>query len=157
MLFRPSTFSPLARSARAFSSTPSRAYDLCKVTLIGHIVREPEVKSSKSEKEYMIYTVATQQYPPPPLSADGTRIPARTTFHRVLTFQPGSYPLLRSLSKGTRVLVEASMDVREPVPDAEPGTFDSQRHIMLRHEFLRVINRPINYGSKGGDSQDSEN
>ncbi|KDQ14774.1 hypothetical protein BOTBODRAFT_187771 [Botryobasidium botryosum FD-172 SS1] len=150
-MLRSSAFGAIARSARAFSTTPARAYDVARVTLVGTLVRDPEIKSSKNGKDYLAYTVATQQFPPPPVGEDGTRPQGRTNWHRVLCFVPSMHERLLNLTKGTRVFVEASLDVREPVADAEPGSFDAQRHVMLRHDFLRVIGLPRQ--NKGEDAE----
>lgn len=40
---------------------------------------------------------------------------------------------LRNLTRGSRVYVEANLEVREPVPDAAPGSPQSMRQVFLRH------------------------
>lgn len=126
--------STFAKSARAFStSRPSGLRDLAKVTLIGNLVREPETRITKNEKEYVSYTVATrgragQEDSNPP-----------STFHRILSFVPAQNQYLAKVPKGSLVYVEAELDVKEPDPEADPGSFNAQRQIMLRHETLRVL------------------
>lgn len=43
--------------AQAFSSSASRLHDVSKLTLIGRLGRDPEVKSTKNGKEYIQYVV----------------------------------------------------------------------------------------------------
>ncbi|KAG6877849.1 hypothetical protein C0993_003222 [Termitomyces sp. T159_Od127] len=129
-------------SVRAFSTTSSRASDLAKLTLIGHLVKDPETRYTKNEKEYVLYVVATNNYPPPPPDANGERPPGASTFHRILSFLEGSNKYLQTLRKGSRVYVEASFELREPDPNADPMTPQGQRQIFLRHETIRLINRP---------------
>ncbi|KAH7105558.1 hypothetical protein BKA62DRAFT_394658 [Auriculariales sp. MPI-PUGE-AT-0066] len=59
---------------RAFAPALSnRAYSLSKLQLIGRLTHDPEVRMSKNDKEYVSYTVATTNYPPPPPNPDGCK------------------------------------------------------------------------------------
>ncbi|KAG6919273.1 hypothetical protein DXG01_007405 [Tephrocybe rancida] len=141
-------------SVRAFSTTSSRAADLAKLTLIGRLVRDPEVKQTKNEREYVTYSVATHQYPPPPPDANGERAVSSPTFHRIISFSEGSNRYLQTLKKGSSVYVEANYELREPEPNADPTTPQGQRQIFLRHgliqpmsiETIRVLSWPKNQG-----------
>ncbi|THH01851.1 hypothetical protein EW026_g909 [Hermanssonia centrifuga] len=124
---------------RAFSTTSSRAADLAKLTLIGRLGKDPEVKRTKTDKEYVMYTVATTNYPSPPPNADGSRPDSKTTWHTVLSFNPSSNSYLSTLRKGSQVYVEANFELREPDPSADPDTPQGQRQIFLRHETIRVL------------------
>ncbi|KAF5369756.1 hypothetical protein D9758_001338 [Tetrapyrgos nigripes] len=129
-------------ASRTFSTSSRRASDLAKLTLIGRLGRDPEVKFTKNNSEFVTYTVATTDYPPPPPDANGERPPARTSWHRVLSFNEGANKFLVSLKKGSRVYVEAGYELREPEPDADPTTPMGQRQIFLKHEHIRVLNTP---------------
>lgn len=61
------------------------------------------------------------------------RQPAKTTWHRVLSFQEHSNKYLLNLKKGSKVYVEANFELREPEPEADPSTPQGQRQIFLRH------------------------
>ncbi|KAG7097237.1 hypothetical protein E1B28_004608 [Marasmius oreades] len=124
---------------RAFSTT-SRTGDLAKLTLIGRLGKEPEVKRTKNDMEFITYTVATNSYPPP--NEDGERPPARTSWHRVLSFGETSNTYLKKLKKGSLVYVEANYELREPEPEADPSSPMGQRQIFLRHESIRVLSTP---------------
>ncbi|KAG9014289.1 hypothetical protein FRB90_005467 [Tulasnella sp. 427] len=131
--------STFAKSARAFSTVrPSGLRDIARVTLIGNMVRDPETRITKNEKEYVSYTVVTQAN-----RSRGTEEPQSTpTFHRVLSFIPAQNQYLTKVAKGSLVYVEAELDVKEPDPEAESGSFAAQRQILLRHETLRVLRSP---------------
>ncbi|KAH7916815.1 hypothetical protein BJ138DRAFT_1121618 [Hygrophoropsis aurantiaca] len=124
---------------RPFSTSSSRAYDLAKLTLIGRLGKDPEVRTTKSEKEYVSYTVATTNYPPPPPNPDGTRQEAGTTWHNIVSFSPAQNNFLRTLNKGAQVYVEANFELRDPEPNADPASPQGQRQIFLRHENIRIL------------------
>ncbi|KAG5653089.1 hypothetical protein H0H81_002388 [Sphagnurus paluster] len=120
-------------SIRTFATTTPRASDLSKLVLIGNLIRDPEIRQTKNDKEFVTYTVATTNYPPPPVDANGERRPSTSTFHRILSFQEHSNRYLQTLKKGSKVYVEANFELREPEPDADPST---------PQETIRVLSRP---------------
>jgi single-stranded DNA-binding protein len=139
------------RRLQAFSTSAARAHDVSKLTLIGRLGGEPQVKTTKNGKEYITYgscplllrhnaltrrdryTVATTNYPPPPPNPDGTRAAAGTSWHHVYSFHPSANNYLRTLGKGARVFVEANFEMREGAADADGGAAQAQRQIFLRH------------------------
>lgn len=56
-----------------------------------------------------------------------------TTWHRILSFNNSANNYLRNLLRGSRVYVEASLEIREPDRDAEPGSPAATRQVFLRH------------------------
>ncbi|KIM45905.1 hypothetical protein M413DRAFT_297001 [Hebeloma cylindrosporum] len=128
-------------SSRAFSTSPRRASDLAKLVLIGHLVKDPESRLTRHDKEYFTYTVATRNAPLPP-DANGERRSSPSTFHRILSFHEGSNKYLRTLKKGSKVYVETAFEIREAEPEADPSTPQGQRQIFLRHESIKVLNYP---------------
>ncbi|KAF7301551.1 Single-stranded DNA-binding protein [Mycena indigotica] len=114
-MFRVATFRP---TIRAFS-TSARTNDLAKLTLIGNLGKVPELKTTKNEKEYVSYAVATTSSAPP--SADGERT-FNTTWHRIHSFSHGTNTYLQTLKQGSKVYVEAHYEIREPDPNADPST-----------------------------------
>ncbi|TFY72073.1 hypothetical protein EVG20_g921 [Dentipellis fragilis] len=136
------SFAATRASTRAFSTTGARSADLAKLILIGRLGKDPEIRTTRTDKEYISYTVATTNYPPPPMNPDGSRPDSKTTWHHILSFNPGANNYLRTLSKGSQVYVEANFELREPDPTADPSTPQGQRQIFLRHENIRVIKGP---------------
>ncbi|KAL0580790.1 ssDNA-binding protein, mitochondrial [Marasmius crinis-equi] len=134
-------------SARAFSTT-SRTADLARLTLIGRLGKDPEVKRTRNDIEFVTYTVATNAYAP--ANEGGERPPPRTSWHRVLSFADGSNRYLKTLKKGALVYVEAGYELREPEPEADPSSPMGQRQIFLKHESIKVLSTP-----KSDESQES--
>ncbi|KAG2755806.1 nucleic acid-binding protein [Suillus brevipes Sb2] len=124
---------------RAFSTTSTRAYDVSKLILLGRLGKDPEIRTTKGDKEYASYTVATTNFPPPPPNPDGSRQEAGTTWHHIVCFNPSQTNYLRTLQKGAQVYVEANFELREADPSADSSSAQAQKQIFLRHESIRVI------------------
>lgn len=110
--------------------------------LIGRLGKDPEVRYTRNNKEYVTYSVATTNYPPPPPGPDGARPENKTTWHTVMSFNPTVNSYLRLLQKGSHVFVEANFELREPDPNADPDSPQGQRQIFLRHESIRILKSP---------------
>ncbi|KAI9001315.1 hypothetical protein BD414DRAFT_511867 [Trametes punicea] len=121
----------------AFSTTSARSTDMAKLLLIGRLGKDPEVRYTKTNKEYVAYTIATTNTTP---TAEGVQ--PTTTWHYVLSFQPSSINYLRSLKRGSLVYAEANFELRQPDPNADPDSSEGQRQIFLRHESIRVLRQP---------------
>ncbi|KAJ7233139.1 hypothetical protein B0H12DRAFT_1192114 [Mycena haematopus] len=127
------TASASRATTRAFS-TSTRSHDVAKLVLIGNLGRDPEVKMTKNDKEFVSYSVATTAVGPPWRTAyNALAREVTTTWHRVMSFLPGSNKYLQTLKAGTKVYVEAAYEIREPDPEADPSTPQGQRQIFLRH------------------------
>ncbi|EJD01252.1 uncharacterized protein FOMMEDRAFT_135490 [Fomitiporia mediterranea MF3/22] len=142
-------------SQRLFSTTARRSHDVAKLTLVGRLGREPETKLTATNKEYVTYVVATTNYPPPPPNPDGSRPSARTSWHHVYCFMPQSFEYLRTLQRGAHVYVEANYELREPDAAAEPGSFQGQRQIFLRHETIRLLRSPKRHDTEADAEAES--
>ncbi|PBL02178.1 nucleic acid-binding protein [Armillaria gallica] len=125
-------------SIRAFStSRPSRT-DMAKLVLIGNLGGDPETRSGKNDVPFVTYTVATQQYvPPPPDSQE--RPTSKTTWHRVFCFHENTNKYLSTLRKGSKVYVEAAFEMRENHVEGQDAP---QRNVFLKHESIKVISPP---------------
>ena len=86
------------------------------------------------------------------------RLPARlengVTWHHIVSFNPTQSNYLRTLTKGSRVYVEANYELRDPEPNADPTSPSGQRQIFLRHGALLLsyhwlpltpLQRPFGY------------
>ncbi|PAV21097.1 single-stranded dna-binding protein [Pyrrhoderma noxium] len=128
-----------ASAQRLFSTSARRQFDVAKLTLIGRLGAEPETKTTANGKEYLTYTVATTNFPPPPPNPDGSRPSARTSWHQIFCFTPSAFDTLRYARKGAHVYVECNYELRDPEPHAEPGSPQSHRQIFLRHDHFRIL------------------
>jgi len=147
---------PLNLRPQLFSTTANRASDVSKLILVGRLGKDPEVRTSKHDKEYVSYVVATTNYPPPPVGPDGTRPEPKTTWHHILAFRPASVDYLRNLQKGSHVYVEAKYELHEPIPSADPNTYQGQRQVYLRHENIRLLRGPARAIDESTEEESTE-
>jgi single stranded DNA-binding protein len=127
-----------------------------KLILVGRLGKDPEVRTSRSDKEYVSYSVATTNYPPPPPGPDGTRAESKTTWHNIVSFNEFANNYLRNLQKGSHVYVEANFEIREPDLSADPNTPRGQRQIFLRHEIIRLLRGPNHATEEGMEERYDE-
>ncbi|KAH9963257.1 single-strand binding protein family-domain-containing protein [Russula dissimulans] len=146
---------PTRSFARAFSTTLSRRSDVAKLVLVGRLGKDPEVRMTRADKEYVSYSVATTNYPPPPPGPDGTRPESKTSWHHILSFHPTANNYLRNLQKGSHVFVEANVEIREPDFTADPATPQGQRQIFLRHESIRLLRGPVQSSEASSEPEES--
>ena len=89
-------FRPVARTllntaaCRAFSST-STAQDVARLTICGHVARDPETIEAHNGTSFLKYSVAT---------GFGRGEARRTTFWNVAVFDERQKEIVSSLSKG---------------------------------------------------------
>ncbi|KAF9569401.1 hypothetical protein CPC08DRAFT_602107, partial [Agrocybe pediades] len=113
-----------------FSTSSSRA-NLARLTLIGRLVKDPETRLTKNQKEFVMYTVVTRNAASPP-DANGER-KYTSTFHNIMSFGEHQNKYLTTLKKGSTVFAETAFEIRDPEPGSDPTTPQGQRQIFLRH------------------------
>ena len=87
------------------------AYSLNKVLLIGNLGRDPEIRSTKDEKEIAVLSVATSESWKDRASGETNE---KTEWHRVAIFNEGLVGVIKKhVKKGTKVYVEGSLQTRK--------------------------------------------
>ncbi|KXN87961.1 Single-stranded DNA-binding protein rim1, mitochondrial [Leucoagaricus sp. SymC.cos] len=140
---RASRSSLLSPTTKAFSTSRPVFWDVAKLTLVGRLAKDPEIRSTKNEKPYITYTVMTLNGVN--TNQGGTRMTQRQTvptYHRVLCFNPNDIDVLSRLKKGSKVFVQADYSIKEPEPEADPKSPLGQRHIFLTHDSLKILSLP---------------
>ncbi|CAO1622383.1 unnamed protein product [Jaminaea pallidilutea] len=128
----------MAQSTRAFSSTP-RAADYARMQLLGRLIADPETRTTRSGKDYVRYTLATNDPAGPP-GEDGERPPDTTSFHNIFAFGDAAVQRLQGIPKGTLMVVDAEFRVQRN-PAAEDGSPSSTNHL-VQHKGCHVVSRP---------------
>lgn len=72
---------------------------MSRIQLIGRLVADPEVRTTRAGKDYIRYAVATTDPLGPP-AEDGERPPPTTSFHNIFAFGEGPVSRLTNIKKG---------------------------------------------------------
>jgi single-stranded DNA-binding protein len=67
--------------------------------LLGRLIADPETRATRSGKDYVRYTLATNDPVGPP-GEDGERPPETTSFHNIFAFGDAAVQRLQKLQKG---------------------------------------------------------
>lgn len=67
--------------------------------LIGRLIADPETRTTRGGKDYVKYTVATNDPAGPP-AEDGQRPPQTSSFHNIFAFGEGAVERIMKLAKG---------------------------------------------------------
>lgn len=128
-----------AAPARAFSTTRSAA--LSRMMLIGRLVGQPEVRESRTGKEYVRYVIATNDPLGPP-QEDGSPAPQTSSFHSVFGFGEGVVNRMRNVPKGTLMFVEADFRIEREFVD---GTDALRDNYLVQHRAYLLTYRQLAY------------
>merc|ERR1711939_1046041 len=113
--------------ARSFSAS-ARANDVAKMILVGRIGATPNVGTTRNDKPYVSYKIATTDPYVPPREGEEPTQPT-TSWHTIFAYGP-AVERLQTLEKGTLVMVERT----------ESGEYTTA--ILARHEKMNVLKRP---------------
>ena len=84
---------------------------LNKVTLIGNVGKEPEVRLTQEGKEIVTFPLATTENWKDKNSGERRE---KTEWHRVVVFIPALVNIIKNhVNKGTRIYIEGSLQTRE--------------------------------------------
>ena len=87
------------------------AYSLNKVSLIGNLGRDPEIRSTKDGKEIASLSIATSESWKDRATGEKNE---KTEWHRVTVFNEGLVGVIKEhVKKGTKVYLEGSLQTRK--------------------------------------------
>ncbi|WVQ85522.1 hypothetical protein IAT38_007688 [Cryptococcus sp. DSM 104549] len=121
-------------SARTFSTSAPRASDVAKVTLVGRLGADPELKQTSSGKPYYTYKVVTRSGRK---NENGLQ---SSSWHTVHCFREIEYEFLRKIGKGSTVYVEANLEMRQTAVDPEAVGPRPLPRVFLRQSTINTIN-----------------
>lgn len=135
---------------------------LNKVTLIGNVGKEPEIRLTQEGKEIVTFPLATTENWKDKNSGERRE---KTEWHRIVVFIPALVNIIKSyINKGTRVYIEGSLQTREW--NDQTGIKKYTTEIVLQTYNSTVIllgnknsNKPANAGSiedLTGDEKDND-
>lgn len=87
------------------------ALSLNKVTLIGNVGKDPEIRTTGEGKEIATLSLATSEYWNDKVTGEKKE---KTEWHRVVVFSEGLVKVIKSMvRKGSRIYVEGSLQTRK--------------------------------------------
>ncbi len=108
---------------------------LNKVTLIGNVGGEPELRSMSNGKEVATLSLATSEHWKD--KATGER-KEKTEWHRVVVFNEGLVNIIKSyVKKGSKLYVEGSLQTRKWIDQSEVERYTTE--IMLQNYNSSII------------------
>ncbi|CCO27008.1 hypothetical protein RSOLAG1IB_02610 [Rhizoctonia solani AG-1 IB] len=141
---------PVLRTTRLIApSAFSPARGFARLTLIGRLGADPELKTASNGTEYVKYVVATDA--PSRALPDGSHPPSKPTWHNITSFASSAVPRLTALRKGARVYVEATYEMKRLEANEE---FPARQVVNLRHERLMVLDKGPNAEASAGHMDD---
>ncbi len=122
-----------------------------KVTLIGNVGRDPEIRSTQDGREIATLTLATSDSWKDKASGERKE---RTEWHRVVVFSEGLVNVVKNyIKKGSKLYIEGSLQTRKWVDNAGAERYTTE--IVLQN-FNSALVMLDNNRSGSGDGFSSE-
>ncbi|MGX6960501.1 MAG: single-stranded DNA-binding protein [Rickettsia endosymbiont of Pentastiridius leporinus] len=130
------------------------AGSLNKVTLIGNLGRDPEIRTTGEGKEIANFSIATTETWKDRVTGEKKE---RTEWHRVVVFNEGLVSIIKSyVKKGSKLYIEGALQTREWNDNSNPAN-PSQKRYTTEVVLQNFNSQLILLDSKGSNShaQDS--
>jgi single-strand DNA-binding protein len=125
------------------------ANSINKVTLIGNVGRDPEIRSTQDGKEIASITIATSDSWKDKLSGERKE---RTEWHRIVIFAEGLVNIIKNyVKKGSKLYIEGSLQTRKWVDNSGVERYTTE--IVLQN-FNSVLLMLDGNRSQGGDANE---
>jgi single-strand DNA-binding protein len=125
------------------------ANSINKVTLIGNVGRDPEIRSTQDGKEIASLTIATSDSWKDKLSGERKE---RTEWHRIVIFAEGLVNIIKNyVKKGSKLYIEGSLQTRKWVDNSGVERYTTE--IVLQN-FNSVLLMLDGNRSQGGDTNE---
>lgn len=127
---------------------------LNKVTLIGNVGKDPEIRSTNEGKEIATLSIATSESWKDRVSGEKKE---RTEWHRVVIFSEGLAGVVKNyVKKGTKIYIEGALQTRKWVDNAGIEKYTTE--IILQNfnsNLILLDGRNSNGSSAGSNMSDS--
>lgn len=120
-------------------STSAVRSDLARMQVLGRLAADPEVKTTKTGKDYVRYTVATSDPPTGP-AENGEFAPTTTSYHKFYVFGDRGVDRMKSIKKGYRVLVDAEFRIERSPAEGDLPAKDTL--LALHRKYKTAFSRP---------------
>lgn len=127
------------------------ANSINKVTLIGNVGRDPEIRTTQDGKEIASITLATSESWKDRASGERKE---RTEWHRIVIFADGLVNIIKNyVKKGSKIYIEGSLQTRKWVDNAGVERYTTEIVLQNFNSALLMLDGGRSAG--GSDSSDS--
>jgi single-strand DNA-binding protein len=130
------------------------ALGINKVTLLGNVGHEPEIRSTQDGREFATFWFATTETWRDKSTGDKKE---NTEWHRIVAFSEGLVDIVRNyVKKGTKLYLEGSLRTRK-FPDAATGQDRSSTEVILQGHGVLILLDNKRTNKPEGDFSSSQN
>lgn len=123
------------------------ANSINKVTLIGNVGRDPEIRTTQDGKEIATITLATSESWKDRLSGERKE---RTEWHKIVVFADGLVNIIKNyVKKGSKLYVEGALQTRKWVDNAGVERYTTEIVLQNFNSTLLMLDNNRTHG--GGD------
>jgi single-strand DNA-binding protein len=127
------------------------ANSINKVTLIGNVGRDPEIRTTQDGKEIASITLATSESWKDRLSGERKE---RTEWHRIVVFADGLVNIIKNyIKKGSKIYIEGALQTRKWVDNTGAERYSTEIVLQNYNSALLMLD---NSRSGAGDSFSSD-
>lgn len=127
------------------------ANSINKVTLIGNVGRDPEIRTTQDGKEIASITLATSESWKDRLSGERKE---RTEWHRIVVFADGLVNIIKNyIKKGSKIYIEGALQTRKWVDNTGAERYSTEIVLQNYNSVLLMLD---NSRSGSGDSFSSD-
>ena len=127
------------------------ANSINKVTLIGNVGRDPEIRTTQDGKEIASITLATSESWKDRASGERKE---RTEWHRIVIFADGLVNIIKNyVKKGSKLYIEGALQTRKWVDNAGVERYTTE--IVLQNFNSSLLMLDATRGAGGAESGDS--
>lgn len=122
-----------------------------KVTLIGNVGRDPEIRTTQDGKEIASITLATSESWKDRLSGEKKE---RTEWHRIVVFAEGLVNIIKNyIKKGSKLYIEGSLQTRKWVDNTGVERYTTEIVLQNYNSVLLMLDSS---NKNMGDSNNSD-
>jgi single-strand DNA-binding protein len=129
------------------------ANSINKVTLIGNVGRDPEIRSTQDGKEIASITLATSESWKDRLSGERKE---RTEWHRIVVFADGLVNIIKNyVKKGSKLYIEGALQTRKWVDNTGAERYSTEIVLQNFNSVLLMLDNSRGHNGEAGSSDSS--
>lgn len=126
-----------------------------KVTLIGNVGRDPEIRTTQDGKEIASITLATSESWKDKASGERKE---RTEWHRIVVFSDGLVSIIKNyVKKGSKLYIEGALQTRKWVDNSGTEKYSTEIVLQGYSAVLLMLDSNRNHPDHSNHSSSSDN